>query len=93
MDHRRQLITEASVKGSGMAFADLVCKTTFNADSGDPNMMTHKMTPKFPTIGGSAAADMIRHKVTRAETPCMCCKTEPGRVEDLIGEYLMKLRK
>ena len=56
--HRKQLSTDASVKGSGMDSADFVETTVLRAARGDPNMATHKTTPKFPTNG--AGLDKVR---------------------------------
>jgi len=86
-DHRKQLITDARVKGSGMALADLVCKTTFKADRGDANRKTQKMIPITPTGFDPTTVASSRHSTIRAEVACICLETEPGSVDDLGGQY------
>mmetsp|Transcript_23003 Transcript_23003/g.37876 ORF Transcript_23003/g.37876 Transcript_23003/m.37876 type:complete len:87 (-) Transcript_23003:601-861(-) len=49
-DHKEQLIVLATVKGRGMAAADLVAITSLSADNGLAKRSMKTSTPSFPTI-------------------------------------------
>ena len=76
MDHSKQFVTVASVKGNGMVTADLVFKTVLSEDNGDPNMAMQNSTPRLPiTDAKSWIGDMnlsIIVRATTAKQPLMC---------------------
>jgi hypothetical protein len=53
-DQRKQFKTVARVKGRGILLADRVCKTVFNAASGEPNIATQNKTAAFPMIAAGS---------------------------------------
>ena len=50
IDHKEQLIVLATVKGRGIAAADLFAMTSLRADSGLAKRSMKTSTPSFPTI-------------------------------------------